>query len=120
MKIEIRSHGGVPVLAPTGRVTIGGSALALKAALDEAIDAGAAHIILDGAKVEYLDSTGIGELIAAARRLSESYRGRVGIARPSSKLLEMLDITGLNALFLVGDDEDEVLAAIAKADPVAF
>ena len=120
MKIETRAHGSVPVLVPSGRVTIGPSALALKAALDEAIDGGAPYVIIDGSHMDYLDSTGIGELIAAARRLAETQRGRIGIARPSQKLEEILEITGLTVLFMIGPSEDVVLTALMNAEPVAF
>ena len=120
MKIEARQNGTIPVLAPQGRVTIGESALALKTALDEALQAGAPHIILDGARMEYLDSTGIGEIIAAARRLSESGGGRIGIARPSPKLREIFEITGLRVLFIVADTEEGVVEALAVADPARF
>jgi anti-sigma B factor antagonist len=120
MKIELRNTGTMPVLAPTGRITIGRPSADLKAALDSAIDSGAHHIIIDGSNVEYLDSTGIGELIAAARKLSETNAGRVGIARPSTKLREILEITGLNALFIVRESETEVAAALPSAAPVRF
>lgn len=111
MRIDVRRLGAIPVIAPEGRITIGVSAHALKDAIDTEIQAGAHHLIVDGARVAYLDSTGLGELIAAARILSER-GGRIGIAAPSAKLREILDITGLTALFAVGDDATVVAEAL--------
>jgi len=114
MKVEVRKAGGVPVLAPDGRVTIGAPSRALKAAIEAELQQGAAALIVDGSRVEYLDSSGLGELIAAARTLSER-GGRLGVCSPSPKLKEILEITGLSIVFLVGDDEQSVAAALTPA-----
>ena len=115
MKVEVRRAGAIPVLSPAGRVTIGEPALALKGALDAAIEEGAVDVILDGSRVHYIDSTGLGELIATARRLSEGCGGRLGIAAPSRKLREILEITGLKAIFVVADSEAMAAEALTSA-----
>ena len=114
MKVEVRKAGAIPVVAPDGRVTIGAPSRALKAALETELRQGAAHIIVDGSRVEYLDSSGLGELIAAARTLDER-GGKLGVCSPSPKLLEILEITGLERVFHVGGDEEAVAAALSAA-----
>jgi anti-sigma B factor antagonist len=116
MKVETRRRGEIPVLSPAGRVTIGAPAAALKQALEEAAAGGASHIIVDGSRVEYMDSSGIGELIATARELA-GRGGRVGIASPSAKFREILEITKLQTLFVVGDDEQSVAAKLLSSRP---
>ena len=111
MKIDFRREGHVVILAPDGRITIGESAEAWKAALASAIGSGAAHIVVDGSRIAYMDSSGIGEMIAALRQLSES-GGRLGIVAPSPKLREILEITGLGAIFVVGENEQAVLGLL--------
>lgn len=115
MKVEVGMAGGIPVISPRGRITIGESTLAFKAALDLAVGSGARDVIIDGARLEYMDSTGLGEIIAAARTLSESGRGRVGIVSPSPKLVEILEITGLDEVFVVRESEPELIAVLTRA-----
>jgi len=111
MKVEARGSLEIPVLAPSGRITLGESTSTLQAAIEAAIGRGARHLIVDGSRIEYLDSTGIGELIGALRRLMEA-GGRVGIAAPSAKLREILEITHLDGVFVVRDSEDALAAEL--------
>ena len=113
MKVDIRRVGDIPVLCPEGRITIGPPSIALKAALDLELKQGATKILFDGSRVEYLDSSGLAELISAARTLSER-GGRLAVSSPSHKLREVLEITGLERVFLVGDDEGSLLKELAK------
>ena len=115
MKVDVRRYGEIPVLSPAGRVTIGAASVALKKALEAAIAGGASHIIVDGSRVEYMDSSGIGELIATARELAAK-GGRVGISSPSAKFREILEVTKLHTLFVVGDDEPSVAARLVSSE----
>jgi len=112
MKVDARGSLQIPVLVPSGRITLGESTRSFQTALDQAIDRGARHLIVDGSHIEYLDSTGIGELIAAARRLMGS-GGRVGIVSPSPKVREILEVTHLDNIFLVRESEDALAAELA-------
>src|SRR5262245_54106319 len=116
MKVEVRRVGDIPVLCAEGRITIGSPSIALKAALDSEIRQGALNILFDGSRVEYLDSSGLAELIAAARTLTER-GGRLAVSAPSHKLREVLEITGLERVFLVGDDEATVLEELTRPEP---
>lgn len=114
MKVDARGSAEIPVLVPSGRITLGESTRILQTAIEAAIDRGARHLIVDGSGVEYLDSTGIGELVVAVRRLMDS-GGKVGIAAPSAKLREILEITHLNSVFLVRESEEELAAELSAA-----
>ena len=107
MKVETRRTEGIPVIAPAGRITIGEPAESLGRALNASIDGGAPSVIVDVSRVQYLDSSGIGELVAAARRLSER-GGKLGLAAPGPKIKEMLEITQLWRIFPVKDSETEL------------
>lgn len=115
MKVEARKAGEIPVISASGRITIGESTLAFKAALDQAVQNATRDVMVDGSRIDYMDSTGLGEIIAAARTLFESGRGRVGIISPSVKLQEIFEITGLDRVFVVGDSESAVVEALAGA-----
>ena len=105
MKVDARGSTEIPVLVPSGRITLGESTRSVQAAIEQAIERGARHLIVVGTNIDYLDSTGIGELIAAVRLLMES-GGKVGIAAPSPKLREILEITHLDNVFLVRESEE--------------
>jgi anti-sigma B factor antagonist len=113
MKVDARGSLEIPVLAPSGRIILGESTRILQTAIGEAIDRGARHLIVNGSRIDYLDSTGIGELVAAVRRLMES-GGKVGIAAPSPKLREILEITHLDNVFLVRESEDALTAELSS------
>jgi anti-sigma B factor antagonist len=113
MKVEARRLGPVAVLTPDGSVTIGESAENFRVAIDAAIDGGARHVLVEGSRIRYIDSTGMGEMISALRRLMPA-GGRVGIAAPSPKLRDILEITGLAAIFVVGEDEGAVLRKLSE------
>ena len=115
MKVDARGSAEIPVLIPSGRITLGESTRSFQAAIEEAIEGGARHLIVDGSKIDYLDSTGLGELITAMRRLMDS-GGRVGIAAPTPKLREILEITHLDGVFLVRESEAAIAAELAEPE----
>src|SRR5258705_6775643 len=102
MNIEVHLSGPIAFVRPYGRITFGEASVEFKSAMDGAIDAGAQHVVVDGSKVAYIDSTGIGEMVGALRRLMPS-GGKLGISAPSAKLKEILEITGLQRIFVVAD-----------------
>jgi anti-sigma B factor antagonist len=118
MNIEVRRRGAIALVRPDGRITIGAHSARFRAALDRAIDEGASHVVVDGSAVAYLDSSGIGEMVAAMRRLMPA-GGCLGIVAPSPKLREILEITGLVRVFVVGEEEDGVIERLPPLDPVS-
>jgi anti-sigma B factor antagonist len=71
---------------------------------------GPLHLILDMAKVSFLDSSGLGVLVGTLRR-ARMLGGTVSIAAPIRQVLEVLEITGLDAVFPVHDTVDDAVAA---------
>jgi anti-sigma B factor antagonist len=119
MKVEVRKTAPVGVIAPEGSITIGASVESFHAAIETVLSAGARHVLVDGSRVRYMDSTGMGELIAAHRRLSET-GGHVCIFAPSAKLREILDITHLSSIFQISENEEtamEKLPQSTRAEP---
>jgi anti-sigma B factor antagonist len=56
---------GVTVLNLSGRLTLGEATTQFRSAIEELVAAGKPNILLDLHEVSYLDSSGIGELVAA-------------------------------------------------------
>lgn len=88
---------GVTVVAPVGRLDVAG-APALKDAISEAARDGAPRIVIDMEGVSFVDSTGLGSVIAALKQI----RGREGelrLAAPNQQVRVVLELTTLDRVF---------------------
>lgn len=65
MKVESRSVKGVLVLDCSGRLTQDGGAAMLRDSVRSALSQGQKQILLNLANVNYVDSSGLGELVSA-------------------------------------------------------
>jgi anti-sigma B factor antagonist len=110
MKFSKRDVGGVTILGPKGKITIGAGDVALRGALDELIQGSESKILLDLKGVKKMDSSGLGELIAAHNAVAEA-GGSIKLMNLPSKLHGVLGITQIVSVFDVFDDEREALAS---------
>lgn len=110
MKINVRNQGGVTVIAPKGKVTIGVGDVALRNAVAEALEAGARKIVLDLGEVTTLDSSGVGEMVAAYTTVTNR-EGGLKIANLPRKIQDILQITQLIRVFEVFEEVDEAIAS---------
>src|ERR1700757_2034800 len=81
------------VIAVTGEIDLF-TAPQLKAALQGAIGAGKRGVVVDLSKTSFLDSTALGVLIGALRRLREA-DGLLVLVNGSESISRTLEITGL-------------------------
>ncbi len=65
MKIKIRQKQGITILQPKGKITIGSGDIALRDSVIEALESGARDLLINLTDVSTIDSSGIGELVAA-------------------------------------------------------
>jgi anti-sigma B factor antagonist len=90
---------GHVVIAVTGEVDTFTSA-GLRDALTEAIENGASDIVLDVSGMEFIDSTGLGVLVGALKRLQER-DGTLTLRKPRPSALQVLSIVGLTSHFTI-------------------
>jgi anti-sigma B factor antagonist len=76
----------------------------MKQHLDEAIDKGPAHVIVDFSGVRYVDSTGLGALVGCRRRL-QAAGGQMSLICNNQHVLKLFEITGLSQLFDMYESE---------------
>ena len=79
LNIKKRQAGEVAILDLDGEVRIGDSATALRTAIRDLVAGGSQKILLNLGGVKYIDSSGIGELIAnrsEERRVGKECRSR--------------------------------------------
>jgi anti-sigma B factor antagonist len=90
------------VLALAGEIDMDTAASAFEA-VTLAIQAGDRHIVLDLSGVEFMDSSGLRELVAARHAALENAI-RLEIRAPSNPVRDVLVLTGLDVVFLPDKD----------------
>ena len=109
MTIAERSIESVVVLDMSGRLILGEGAEQLKS-MGEALTArGCRQIILNLAEVSYVDSAGLGALLAVFFE-TKKHGGRVKLQQPSKRLLDLLKMAKLTTVFDITDSEPAGLA----------
>ncbi|MDH3745576.1 MAG: STAS domain-containing protein [Acidobacteriota bacterium] len=98
------------VVDVAGRVTIGHDA-ELRESIQEAMDQGAQNILLNMKRVTKLDSSGVGELVAAHATMSR-LDGRLLLVGLSDKIASVLQITNLMGVLESFEDVDSALETL--------
>jgi anti-sigma B factor antagonist len=118
LNIEERKIGDVTVLDMDGNVRIGGSNVALEKAIKDLIAEGRHQVVLNLARVAYIDSSGMGELVSAHVALSNK-GGQIKLLNLTKRLQELMTITRLCTVFDVFDDESKAVDSFKIPDAVA-
>src|SRR6201988_1379891 len=113
MKASTRQVDGVTIVDLSGRITLGEGSVVLRDTIKDLLSKGQKKILLNLGDVSYIDSSGIGELVAAFT----SVRSQGGELKPlhlTKKVHDLLQITKLYTVFDVKDDEAQAIAAFAR------
>jgi anti-anti-sigma factor len=98
MEIRERTEGTLAVIELAGRFTVTDPPGLLKDAVVAAVDRGARHVLLDLSGVRYIDSTRLGELIAA--HVNANRRGSsLKLVGTPPRIAELLSMAGLDGIF---------------------
>ena len=101
------------VLAVRGEIDLF-TAPELKQVLAESIEAGRVRIIVDLTETTFLDSTALGVLIGAVKRL-RSRDGALAIVNVDENIAMTFEITGLDQIFTILPSRAAAFAAVAAA-----
>ncbi len=110
MKANVRHHGKVTVVDLSGKITIGEGDVKLREAVNSLLEEGRKNVILNLGGVSYMDSAGIGELVACYKRAVEK-GSKLKLLNPSGKVQDLLILTRLQEIFDIFRDEREALAS---------
>jgi anti-sigma B factor antagonist len=95
--VSTRSEGPFTVVEVGGEVDVY-TAPRLREAVVSAIDNGNTRLVIDVDKVEFLDSTGVGVMVGALKKVRYA-GGTLDIVYTQPRLLKIFDITGLDKVF---------------------
>jgi anti-anti-sigma factor len=111
--VSIRKKSAISVLEVTGRLTsfeVG----ALREAITRLLKEGHSNIVLNLRGLEYLDSSGIGELATSYVSVVKK-GGQMKVVGLSARVEEVLKITQLSQVFPEFPSEEEALGSFPKA-----
>jgi anti-sigma B factor antagonist len=108
LDLKERQAGDVTILDLTGEVRIGDSSVALRESVRNLADQGKKKLLLNLAGVKYIDSSGIGELIANYTTVSRQ-GGQLKLLNLTERVQNLLVITKLLTVFDAYDNEADAL-----------
>jgi anti-sigma B factor antagonist len=113
MKASSRKVDGIVIVDLSGRITLGEGAVVLRDTVKEISSRGEKKILLNLGDVTYIDSSGIGELVAAFTSVKNA-GGELKLLNLTKKVHDLLQITKLYTVFDVQDSEASAIAAFSR------
>lgn len=110
MIIDKRRVEGMVLLSVEGIIKLGQSAEFLVQSLERTLEKDEGHVLLDLSKINYIDSTGIGELVGYLSRFAERKRKLI-LVSPSDRICKLLKVAQIDRLFPTYADLEAALAA---------
>ena len=112
LKIHQRHSRGATVLVAHGHVDLS-TRLKFSTALNEAVSDGNGPVVVDLCEVDFIDSTGIGVLLNALRRLTRQGRP-LSVICPPGAVRRVFEVTGLESTLKIHDDIEAGLKAVGS------
>ena len=110
LTISSREVDGVTVLDLSGRITLGEGSVQLRDAVSGLISKGTKGILLNLSDVNYIDSSGLGELVSAFTT-AKNQGADVKLLGLTKKVKDVLQLTKLYTVFDIYDDEASAIAS---------
>ena len=104
LKVSTRQVDGVSIVDCSGRITLGEGSIVLRDTVKDLLGKGQKKILLNLGDVNYIDSSGIGELVSAYTT-AKNQGGELKLLKLTKKVHDLLQITKLYTVFDVKDDE---------------
>jgi anti-sigma B factor antagonist len=112
MQTNTRQVGDVTVVDITGRITLGEGNVMLREIVREMAARGNNKIVLNLGEVQYIDSSGIGELVRTHTTI-RNMDGQLKLANLHKRVSDLLDMTRLSAVFDIEKDEESAIRSMS-------
>jgi anti-sigma B factor antagonist len=110
MQATTRDIAGVTVVDVSGRITLGEGNVILRELVRDLMEKGRNAIVLNLGQVQYIDSSGLGELVKAHATV-RNQGGQLKLTNLNKRVHDLLDITHLSAVFDIHREESAAIAA---------
>lgn len=107
--MQRRSQAGIVIFDLQGELSLY-SAARTKEILFELADKGDARVLLNGSSLEYVDSSGLGLMIASLTRFKKNY-GQMKLCNFNEQVRTVFRLTKTERLFEIYETEEEALAS---------
>ena len=104
MKLSIRKAKDVVVIEVDGKIVLGEGDVEIKQAVDDLLKKGNKSLVLNLAKVPYIDSAGLGEIMRCFTALRRD-GGNFKLVSPNQRIIDLFSITKLLNVFDIYDSE---------------
>lgn len=114
LQITEKESGGITVLTISGRITLGEASHELRTRLKELLTQGKTRVVLDLGNVGYIDSAGLGTLVAgytSARNAGATMK----LSNLTKKIKDQMHITKLVTVFETYDSVDDAVKSFGAA-----
>ena len=109
MKLKREMINDINVVYMEGSLTVA-TAQDVFSQIVSLLEDGETKFLLNLSSVEFIDSTGLGTLVRLSKRVREA-KGKLSLAEPQAKILEMFELTRLNKIFSIHNTHEEALRA---------
>jgi anti-sigma B factor antagonist len=111
LTIKQRSSSEVTILDLTGRLWI--LDLPLRDLMNALLNENKRHFVLNLSAVDYIDSSGLGQLISIWTSIRNK-NGQMTVLNPNKRVQRLFDITRLDSIFEVFDNEADAVQKALK------
>jgi len=108
--VEKKHTDNFTILYVEGLIKLGESAEFFSAALENVLKNESTNVIIDFTKIDYIDSTGIGEMVGYLGKFSNQNRKLI-LVNPSERIMKLLKLAKLDAVFKIYGNEEEAIGA---------
>lgn len=108
LQLKDRQEGAATVIEVGGEIDVY-TAPKLREKIIDVVAGGSYHLVVDMEKVEFLDSTGLGVLVGALKRV-RAHDGSLSLVCTQDRILKIFKITGLTKVFPIHNSVADALA----------
>lgn len=109
LKLGHYNRDGIEVVEVEGEIDVY-TAPRLRELLIDLVNENTYHFVVNMEKVDFLDSTGLGVLVGALKRM-RPHNGSLDVVCTQERILKILRITGLTKVFAIYQTVDQAITA---------
>lgn len=114
LALDVSKTGSLSVVDVKGEIDVY-TAPKLREKLIELVSEGSYNVVVNLEGVDFLDSTGLGVLVGALKRV-KAHDGTLALVCTQEKILKIFKITGLTKVFPIHDSLDSAVASGEEAE----